>query len=281
MKDLRLFTEKSFAIRRDLVEAIGDLGVGHIGGSLSIADLLAVLYFGVMNVDPANPKMEGRDRLVVSKGHAGPAVYAALVERGYFARERLFTLNRLGTDLPSHCDMNRTPGVDMTTGSLGQGFSCAAGAAYGSKLRGDGATIYAVIGDGESQEGQIWEAAMFCANHALANLVAFTDYNRLQLDGSTDEVNCLDDLEAKWRSFNWNACSIDGHDHGAIYDAIASAKAQYERPSMIILNTKKGKGVSLVENAGAASHNMPFSKEQAAEALAELAAAEGAVKGWK
>ena len=162
-------------IRANIVECIASLGVGHIGGCLSIADVLAVLYGKQMRYDPKDPKKEGRDRLVCSKGHAGPAVYSALAEFGFFPKEELYTLNRGGTKLPSHCDMNKTPGVDMTAGSLGQGLSCALGAAIGSKLKGDGATIYAIIGDGESQEGQIWEAAMFAGSNKLDNLIVFTD----------------------------------------------------------------------------------------------------------
>ena len=176
-------------IRCDTLRCIGHLGVGHIGGCLSVAELLAVLYFEAMKIDPAQPKMPGRDRFICSKGHAGPAVYSALANRGYFDRSELLTLNQGGTNLPSHCDMNRTVGVDMTTGSLGQGFSCAVGVALGSKLEKDGATIYALIGDGESQEGQIWEAAMFAAAKKLDNLIAFTDYNKLQIDDTVAKVN--------------------------------------------------------------------------------------------
>ena len=188
-------------IRRMTLECIGSIGSGHIGGSMSIVELLRVLYFDKMNVDPKNPKMEGRDRLIVSKGHAGPAVYATLALKGFFPKEWLYTLNRFGTNLPSHCDMNKTPGVDMTAGSLGQGFSCAVGVAIGSKLKKDGATIYAIVGDGESQEGQIWEAAMLGAQKKLDNLIAFTDKNNMQLDGYTDDINSLGDLKAKWRAF--------------------------------------------------------------------------------
>ena len=168
-------------IRCDVIHTIGHLGVGHIGGCLSVVELLTVLYFEAMRVDPKDPKKPGRDRFVCSKGHAGPTVYATLANRGYFDKSMLLTLNRGGTNLPSHCDMNRTPGIDMTTGSLGQGFSCAVGIALGSMLENDGATIYTLIGDGESQEGQIWEAAMFAAAKKLDNLIAFTDYNKLQI----------------------------------------------------------------------------------------------------
>ncbi len=267
-----LVMQKATAIRRLTMDAIGGLGVGHIGGCLSLADLLAVLYFGGhMKIDPANPKMEGRDRLVMSKGHAGPAVYAALAEKGFFPADMLKTLNRPATNLPSHCDMIRTPGIDMTTGSLGQGISCAVGVALGSRLRKDNATIYAVVGDGESQEGQVWEAAMYAAQARLGNLVAFTDYNRMQIDGFTDDVNSLGDLAVKWAAFGWNAVDVkDGNDVEAIHNAIVKVRACMDKPAMIVLNTVKGKGVSFVEKAGCGSHNMPVTKEQYAEALAEL-----------
>ena len=200
-------------IRCDIMTCIGHLGVGHIGGCLSIVELLAVLYFEEMNIDPAEPKMAGRDRFVCSKGHAGPAVYAALANRGYFPKSELLTLNQGGTHLPSHCDMNLTTGIDMTAGSLGQGFSCAAGIALGSKLENDGATIYALVGDGESQEGQIWEAAMFAAAKGLSNLIGFTDYNKLQIDDTVAKVNDIAPLGDKWAAFGWNVIDVeDGND---------------------------------------------------------------------
>lgn len=271
IKDKSFFAEKSREIRRLTVECIGDLGVGHLGGCLSVIDVLTVLYYSVMNVDPKNPCREGRDRLVLSKGHAGPALYSILADKGFFPKEELFTLNRAGTNLPSHCDMLRTPGVDMTTGALGQGFSCAVGIAIGSKIKKDNATVYAVIGDGESQEGQIWEAAMYAAHRRLDNLIAFTDYNKLQIDGPTEEINTLGDLGAKWASFDWFVQRVDGHDHLAILTAIERAKTNSDgRPSMIILDTVKGKGVSFIEEAGANNHNMPITSEQVQIALKEL-----------
>ncbi len=257
-------------IRRLTVECIGSIGVGHIGGSLSIAEVLKVLYFDKMKVDPANPKMEGRDRLIVSKGHAGPAVYAVLALRGFFPKDWLYTLNKPGTRLPSHCDMNKTPGVDMTAGSLGQGFSCAVGAAIASKIKKDKATIYSIIGDGESQEGQIWEAAMLAAQKKLNNLIAFTDRNMMQIDGYTEEVNGLGNLAAKWRAFGWFVQEVDGHDCDAISEAIDKAKKKRNRPSMIILHTVKGKGVSFAEKAGSGCHSMSVTQEDVAAALAEL-----------
>lgn len=271
MLDIAVCEEKAKEIRRRTVRAIGSLGVGHIGGSLSVADLLAVLYSGAMNIDSRNPKMEGRDRLVISKGHSGPALYAALSIVGYIREAELDTLNRMDTSLPSHCDMNRTPGVDMTTGSLGQGFSCAVGAAVGAAIRRDGATIFTLVGDGESQEGQVWEAAMYAAHKKLDNLVAFTDWNGLQIDGTVDEVNSLGDLAAKWQAFGWHTQEIDGHDVAAIGKAIDTARATTGRPHMILLKTVKGKGVSFVEAMGAGNHNAPLTQQQTAAALAELA----------
>ena len=261
------------AIRFDTVAAIGHLGVGHIGGCLSIVELLTVLYFDAMRIDPSDPKMEGRDRFICSKGHAGPAVYAALSRRGYFGRELLWTLNQGGTDLPSHCDMLRTTGIDMTTGSLGQGFSCAVGAAVGSKWAHDEATIYTVIGDGESQEGQIWEAAMLAGNHQLSNLIAFTDRNRYQLDGDVSDVNSLDPLADKWRAFNWNVIEVsDGNDLSQVLSAVREAKSlrSSKKPVMILLQTVKGKGVSFVEAMGAGNHNANISPEETVRALTEI-----------
>ncbi len=260
-------------IRCDIMTCIGHLGVGHIGGCLSIVELLAVLYFKEMNIDPQNPKMEGRDRLVCSKGHAGPAVYATLANRGYFDKSELLTLNQGGTHLPSHCDMNLTVGIDMTTGSLGQGFSCAVGAALGSKMSKDGAVIYAIIGDGESQEGQIWEAAMFAGAKGLDNLIAFTDYNKLQIDGPVAQVNDIAPLADKWAAFGWNVIEVaNGNDVYEVQDAVEAAKANIGsgKPTMVILNTLKGCGVKWIEEMGAGNHNTNISEEQAKAAIAEI-----------
>lgn len=257
-------------IRKLILKTIGTLGVGHIGGSLSMVELLVVLYEKHMNIDPKNPKMQGRDRLIVSKGHSGPAVYSMLCSKGYFSEDWLLTLNQPGTNLPSHCDMNKTPGVDMTTGSLGQGFSCAMGIAKASKIKNDGATIYTVIGDGETQEGQIWEAAMFASHHKLNNVIAFTDYNKLQLDGPIDEICNIAPLDDKWRSFGWNVIVVnDGHNCDEIDAAITLAKFS-QKPTMIILNTVKGKGISFAEKAGTGNHSMPITKEMMEQGLVEL-----------
>ena len=260
-------------IRCDIMTCIGHLGNGHIGGCLSVVELLAVLYYEEMNIDPANPKMPGRDRFVCSKGHAGPAVYSTLANRGYFDRKELLTLNVGGTNLPSHCDMNRTIGIDMTTGSLGQGFSCAVGVALGSKLDEDGATVYTLIGDGETQEGQIWEAAMFAAAKKLDNLIGFTDYNKLQIDGTVEEVNSIAPLDAKWAAFGWNVINVtDGNDVDQVLAAVRMAKANRTsgKPTMVILNTLKGCGVSFIEAMGAANHNTNMTEEDAARAVAEI-----------
>lgn len=265
-------TQKCTRIRYLTIDEIGELGVGHAGGSMSMVEALAVLYYKHMNIDPQNPKMEGRDRFVLSKAHAGPALYATLADKGYFPLELLKTLNRPGTSLPSHADMVRTPGVDMTAGSLGQGLSCAVGIALGSKLSKDGAWVYAMIGDGESNEGQIWEAAMYAAHRKLDNMICFTDYNKMQLDGGTEEVSGLEPLTDKWKAFGWNVYSVDGHDVEAIDDAITDAKNKKGKPSMIILNTLKGKGVSFLEAKWMNNHNVNISPEERAIALEELKA---------
>jgi transketolase len=263
----------SLDIRCDVLKSIGHLGVGHIGGCLSVVELLSVLYFEAMNIDPANPKKPGRDRFICSKGHAGPAVFAALANRGYFDRKELLTLNEGGTNLPSHCDMNRTVGIDMTTGSLGQGFSCAVGAALGSKLEEDGALIYTLIGDGESQEGQIWEAAMFAAAKNLDNLIAFTDYNKLQIDDLVAKVNDVAPLAEKWAAFGWNVIEVeDGNDVDQVSEAVRHAKLGVGsgKPTMVILNTLKGCGVPWIVDLGPGNHNCPITEEQADAAIAAL-----------
>lgn len=257
-------------IRALTLKCVASLGSGHIGGSLSIVDVLTSLYYKHMNIDPQNPHMEGRDRLVVSKGHAGPAVYATLAHKGYFDEKELETLNKFGTNLPSHCDMNKTIGVDMTTGSLGQGISCAVGLAVGSKIKKDNARIYCIIGDGESQEGEVWEAAMFANQHKLDNLTLFLDYNKLQLDDYLDKINTLGDVKAKWESFGFKTLYINGNDLDEIDQAITISKNTKGVPTMIILDTIKGKGASFVEKATYKNHSMPVTKENLVEALKEL-----------
>lgn len=260
---------KANILRSLTIEMIGKLGVGHIGGCMSICDPLAVLYFHEMNIDPKNPQMPDRDRFILSKGHGGPAVYSALAEKGYFEKELLETLNRSNTNLPSHCDMNRTIGIDMTAGSLGQGFSAAMGFAIAAKMDRAEYNVFTIIGDGESQEGQVWEAAMLAGTRKLDNLIAFTDFNNAQIDGPTDEINCIRPLDAKWQAFGWHVQIIDGHDIEAILKAISAAKEAKGQPSMIIMNTIKGKGAYFAEGL-VTSHNMPVTEENWTKACGQL-----------
>jgi transketolase len=266
---LTVLEEKALRIRSLTIDAIGYLGVGHIGGSLSIIELLTILYHRHMTLDPKDPKKRDRDQLVLSKGHAGPALYSVLAVKGYFPIEWLHTLNEGGTKLPSHADMHLTPGIDMSAGSLGQGLSAAIGKALGNKLDGIGSTIYVIIGDGESNEGQVWEAAMSAAHFQLDNLIAFTDYNKMQIDGYTQDIMDLDDLGAKWTGFGWKVLRVDGHDFAALNRAIGKAKAERCRPTMIIMDTIKGKGAYFAE-AKLSNHNMPFDYETAKEAIRRL-----------
>ena len=254
-------------IRIGIVEQIRARGFGHIGGSLSIADALAVLYGKVMRYDPQNPRWPERDKLVCSKGHAGPAVYAALAISGFFPYEELKTLNQPGTHLPSHCDKNKTPGVDMTTGSLGQGTSLAVGIALGDKLKGRDSKTYLFVGDGESDEGQVWEAAMFTAAKRLTNIVWLVDDNKKQLDGYTQDVLPLFDLAAKFAAFGFDAQRVDGNDVGQVYAALTAPVG--DKPRAIILDTLKGKGIPEVENT-LGNHSMTVAPEVCDKWLAAL-----------
>lgn len=264
----------AFDIRCMTIREIAGFGSGHIGGCMSIVEILTYLYFKEMNINPSDPKMEGRDRLVVSKGHSGPAVYATLAKKGYFDESMLATLNRGGTKLPSHCDMTKTPGVDFTGGSLGQGISAAVGIALASRLKKDGAYTYAIIGDGESQEGEVWEAAESAGAWKLDHLIAFTDLNGQQLDDYTENIIPMHDLDKRWETFGWDVQSIDGHDFEAIALAIEKAKANPGKPHMIILNTKKSYGYIPGEGIRA-NHSMPITKEGAEEAIEALRKREG------
>jgi transketolase len=263
---VEMITTKANEIRKLTIKSIGELGVGHIGGSLSICEVLAALYFEVMNIEVENPKMENRDRLVLSKGHGGPALYSTLALKGFLDIKELETLNRPNTHLPSHCDMRLTNGIDMTTGSLGQGFSAAMGMAVAAKMDKKDLYIYTIIGDGESQEGQVWEAAMFAGNRRLDNIIAFTDYNKMQIDGYIEEVNGLEPLNRKWEAFGWHVQSIDGHDIKSILYAIDNAKKVKGKPSMILLNTIKGKGCYFCENM-LSSHNMAITEDKWTKAI--------------
>ena len=258
-------------VRIGIIEGVHAARAGHPGGSLSIAEILTYLYFKEMNVDPQDPKNPKRDRFVLSKGHAAHALYATLAQRGYFPPDELITLRQIGSRLQGHPDMKNIPGVDMSTGSLGQGISTAVGMALSSKHFGDNYNVYTILGDGEIEEGQVWEAAMFAANKKLSNLTAFIDLNNLQIDGTIDEVNSAKPVDKKFEAFGWHTITIDGHDYDAIEAALAEAKT-IDKPVAIIANTIKGKGVSYMENAvnwyGAAPNDELF-----AVAMEELTAA--------
>lgn len=256
-------------IRLETLKEFKALGFGHVGGAMSIVDALAVLYGSVMRIDPKNPGWADRDWLVMSKGHAGPALYATLALKGYFPLEMLKTLNKPGTNLPSHCDRNLTPGIDMTTGSLGQGMSTAVGVALGNRLDGRDSFTYLILGDGELDEGQVWEGALFANHYKLANLIAFVDWNKQQLDGYIKDVMDLGDIKLKFESFGWHAQTIDGHDTEAIYNAIDKARSESERPSAIILDTVKGKGCTFAEGI-LKNHHMAFTEEQVDEAISHI-----------
>ena len=253
-------------MRADIVRMIAEAGSGHPGGSLSCADILAALYFGgVLEHDPENPEWEGRDRVILAQGHAAPALYAALAQAGYIPREELATLRKLGSRLQGHPDSNQVPGVEVTTGSLGQGLSIAAGAAAGLRLDGAPQTVFALLGDGECQEGQVWEAAMFAAHRKLDNLVAIVDRNGLQIDGRTCDVCDPGDLGAKFAAFGWDVDEVDGHDLDALVAVLGATKAGRDgRPHAVM-----GKGVPFMENE-AGWHGKAPNAEQAAEALAAL-----------
>ena len=256
-------------VRQNIVKMLTKAGSGHPGGSLSIADILQVLYFETMHVDPKNPKKADRDRFVLSKGHCAPALYATLVEKGYFPEDELWKLRKCDAMLQGHPDMKHTPGVDMSTGSLGQGLSCANGMALTAKLDKADWRVYALCGDGEIQEGMIWEAAMSAAHYKLDNLTVFVDHNGLQIDGANDEVMTVNPIDEKFRAFGWNVLSINGHDFDQIRAAITLAQKTKGKPTVIIAETIKGKGVSFMENQ-VGWHGKAPSEEQCAEALKEL-----------
>ena len=264
-----LLAEKARAIRRDIVTMVHRANSGHVGGSLSATEILVALYYAIMRHDPQHPRWAGRDRFVLSKGHCSPVYYATLANCGYFPHEDLETFRRPGSYLQGHPSSAKPPGVDASTGTLGLGLSTACGLALAAKLRGQTHTVFVLCGDGEQQEGQIWEAAMFANKYHLDNLIAFTDRNRLQTDGGTEDVIPLDPLTDKWRAFGWNSWEIDGHDFAQIVEAVARARAQPDRPTMIVANTTKGRGVSFMENV-ASWHGTPPNTAELNRALAEL-----------
>jgi len=256
-------------IRQDIISMLVTAKSGHPGGSLSAADIVATLFFNEMKINPQEPNWTDRDRFVLSKGHAAPVLYSALAEKGYFPKEELQGLRQTGHMLQGHPDMKKTPGVDMSTGSLGQGLSAANGMALAGKLDGKDYRVYALLGDGEMAEGQVWEAAMAAAHYKLDNLTAILDYNGLQIDGKTESVMSSAPLAQKWQAFCWHVIEVDGHDIDALLAAFAEAKTVKGKPTMIIAKTVKGKGVSFMEDEAGWHGNAP-SVEQADQALKEL-----------
>lgn len=266
--DIKFLEGKANDIRKDVIRMICAAKAGHPGGSLSAADIVAALYFFVMNIDPTRPRWEERDRFVLSKGHTCPVMYAALAERGYFALEELATLRKFGSILQGHPDMNKTPGVDMTSGSLGNGLSVGVGMALAAKWKNKNYKVYVMLGDGESQEGMVWEAAMAAAHFGLDNLVAVVDYNGLQINGWVNDIMKLNPLPDKWRAFNWSTMEIDGHNMREILGAFQKTD-KMRGPAAIIAHTVKGKGISFMENM-CEWHGKAPNGEQADSALAEL-----------
>ena len=256
-------------MRLDVIEMTTAAGSGHPGGSLSAADVMAALYFKVMNIDPADPWKEDRDRFVLSKGHAAPILYAALAERGFFPTDELKTLRKLGSRLQGHPGYRDLPGIEASTGSLGQGLSVACGMAAAARLDGKSYKVYCLLGDGELQEGQNWEAAMFASQYSLSNLIAIVDQNKLQICGRTDDVMCIEPLPEKWKAFGWNVKIVDGHSIRQILDALSDAGRARKKPTVVILKTVKGKGVSFMEN-NADFHGRSCTPEEYAKAVSEL-----------
>lgn len=259
------------ALRRDIIRMIAAAGSGHPGGSLSAIDYIAYLYFHRLRVNPSEPAWDGRDRFVLSKGHCAPALYAALARRGYFPRDVLWTLRDIDSPLQGHPDMRKTPGVDMTSGSLGQGFSCATGIALALKLQGKSSRVYVMLSDAELQEGVVWEAAMAARHYRLDNLIAFIDNNRLQTDGFTAEIMDPNPIVEKWRSFGWDAHEIDGHDFRQIHAAVEQCQTRRGLPHVIVGRTVKGKGIASMENR-VESHALsrPLTPGETESLLAEL-----------
>lgn len=256
-------------IRIGILKGLRKSRAGHVGGSMSMAELMAVLYGGIMRVRPEQPTWEDRDWLVVSKGHCGPAVYSTLALAGFFPEAELETINQGGTNLPSHCDRNKTPGIDMTTGSLGQGMSTALGVAMGNRYQDRKSHTYLLLGDGETQEGQVWEGALFAAQQKLSNLIAFVDFNKKQLDGYTKEICDLGDLAQKFRDFGWFAQDCDGNDVASIKNTILAAKKHTDKPSMIIMHTEKGIGCTFTEGVYY-NHHVKFSDADCQTAIDTL-----------
>ena len=269
MEELATLATIAKEIRKNIITMLGKAGSGHPGGSLSAAEIVTALYFHEMRLDPARPDWPERDRFVLSKGHAAPVLYAALANRGFFPKEDLLTLRQLGSPLQGHPDMRKVPGVDLSTGSLGQGLAAANGMALAARVDGKAYRVYALVGDGEQDEGMIWEAAMAAAHYQLDNLAAFVDHNGLQIDGTIREVMSPEPVADKWRAFGWHVLEIDGHDLKQIIGALDQARQIKGKPTMIVAETVKGKGVSFMENQ-VDWHGTAPKPEQVTQALAEL-----------
>ena len=268
----REFEEMASRLRVDVIKAVHKAGSGHPGGSLSIADVVTALYFKEMNINPEDPKMEGRDKLILSKGHAAPIQYAALAERGFFPVEDMMSLRKMGSAFQGHPNMYKVPGIEMSTGSLGQGISVSVGMALANRLKNDSGRVFTILGDGELQEGLVWEAAMSAAHYKLNNLVAIVDWNGLQIDGANDDVMKVSPIDEKFRSFGWNVLTCDGHDFESIFNALDEARelaGKEEKPVAIVAKTVKGRGVSFMENE-AGWHGKAPDEEQAKAAVEEL-----------
>lgn len=261
--------EYAAKMRKKLFKTIHHSGGGHFGGTLSIMEILAVLYNKIMKFDPENPDWKERDRLILAKGHAGPALYVVLADKGFFPEDWLDTLDKGGGHLPKHVDRLKVPGIDYSSGPLGQGLSVAAGMAQAARMDGIDNYIYVILGDGECDEGQVWEAAMLAPKYKLGNLIVFLDRNRCQIDGHTDEVLPLEPLQEKWRAFGWNVIEIDGHNTDQIEQAVLDAKKSFRKPTIIIANTIKGKGISFMENQYI-WHSGSISEEQYQKGLEDL-----------
>lgn len=267
-----ILKEHAASIRRTIVEAVAEAGSGHPGGSLSAADIMTALYFAEMNIDPANPRMEGRDKFVLSKGHAAPVLYATLAERGFFPREDVLTLRKLGSKFQGHPSRDKVAGVEMSTGSLGQGISVSVGMALANRLDESEGRVYTLLGDGEIQEGIVWEAAMAAGHYKLDNFVAIVDWNGLQIDGKNDDVMTVTPIDEKFKAFGFNVLIVDGHKIEEIVEALAKARDVKGMPTAIICKTHKGQGVSfMTDNPG--WHGKAPSAEQRAQALEELGGA--------
>ena len=269
MKNIEIMKKNAKEIRKSIIKMISKAQSGHPGGALSIADILSVLYFHEMNIDPKNPKDPNRDRFVLSKGHASAAIYATLAERGYFDKNILETFRAYGSILQGHPDMKNIPGIDMSTGSLGQGLSIANGMATSAKISEQSYRTYVIMGDGEIQEGQIWEAAMTASHYKLDNICAILDNNNLQIDGNVDKVMGIEPLDKKWEAFGWNVVKIDGHDFESIICGLETAKNCKGKPTILIANTVKGKGVSFMEGK-CEFHGVAPNVQQTEQALEEL-----------